>query len=201
MAQYILSDVFTAIAETSGTIVNFSNVPVEISDSTKNRTGIILFPRQHFPFSKAVYAARAPGAIGTAFIGVISTGCCCNGSGSPADSESDTETETETETDTQTESESQTDTETDTQTETETQIDTETETETESDSGDEFDSEDVKDIFDSESESETDDFYDDDHFDPEDNEFSKFDLDEIFDDSDFELSGFTEEDIKNIFKD
>ena len=71
MAWYTLKDTFTAINETSGTVVNHSNVPVEISVETVNCSGIVLFPRQHFPFNKKIYAARAPGTIGTAFIGVI----------------------------------------------------------------------------------------------------------------------------------
>lgn len=71
MAQYILSDSFTAIAETSGTVINNSEVAVEINTTGISRTGITLFPRQHFPFSTSIYAARAPGAIGTAFIGVV----------------------------------------------------------------------------------------------------------------------------------
>ena len=38
------------------------------------KTGIILFPRQHFPFAKTVYAARAPGCYGRAIVAAIGTG-------------------------------------------------------------------------------------------------------------------------------
>lgn len=73
--QYILeSKSFTAISETSGTLVNISNVPVEVSLSEEFGTGIILFPRQQLPFEKAVYAARAPGSFGRAIIAAINTG-------------------------------------------------------------------------------------------------------------------------------
>ena len=73
--QYILeSKSFTAIAESSGTLVNISNVPAEISLSEEFGTGIILFPHQQLPFSKAVYAARAPGNFGRAIIAAIETG-------------------------------------------------------------------------------------------------------------------------------
>ena len=75
MSQYILeSNSFVPITETAGTLVNISNVPAEISLSQKFKTGIILFPRQHFPFAKAVYAARAPGCYGRAIVAVIGTG-------------------------------------------------------------------------------------------------------------------------------
>ena len=75
MAQYILENkTFTAISEPSGMLVNISNVPVEVSLSEEFGTGIILFPRQQLPFSKAVYAARAPGSFGRAIIAAINTG-------------------------------------------------------------------------------------------------------------------------------
>ena len=73
--QYILeSNKFTAITETEGTIVNISNVPAEISLSGEFGTGIVLFPRQHLPFAKTVYAARAPGFYGRAIVAAIGTG-------------------------------------------------------------------------------------------------------------------------------
>ena len=56
MARYILSDEFAAISESAGTLVNISNVPAEVSESTAHGTGIILFPRQHFGFSKMLVA-------------------------------------------------------------------------------------------------------------------------------------------------
>lgn len=74
MARYVLSDEFTAVSETSGTIVNVSNVNAEISETPEHGTGIILFPRHHFGFDKQVYAARARGEIGTAVIAAIATG-------------------------------------------------------------------------------------------------------------------------------
>jgi len=81
--QYILeSKNFTAISESSGTLVNISNVPVEVSLSEEFGTGIILFPRQHLPFSKAVYAARAPGSFGRAIIAAINTGMSTSSSDS-----------------------------------------------------------------------------------------------------------------------
>jgi len=73
MARYILSDEFTATAETEGTLVNISNVPAEVSESTTHGSGIILFPRQHFGFNKKIYAARAPGGLGTAVVAAIAT--------------------------------------------------------------------------------------------------------------------------------
>ena len=75
MAQYILkSDAFTAITETEGTLVNISNVPAEINLSGEFGTGIILFPHQHLPFAKKVYAARQMGGLGTAVVATIGTG-------------------------------------------------------------------------------------------------------------------------------
>mgnify|MGYP002623277735 CR=1 FL=1 len=75
MAQYILeSNKFTAITETEGTLVNISNVPVEVSLSEEFGTGIILFPRQQLAFAKVVYAARAPGSYGRAIVAAIGTG-------------------------------------------------------------------------------------------------------------------------------
>ena len=50
MARYILTDKFTTIAESSGTLVNISNVSAEISMSQERGTGIILFPRQRRNF-------------------------------------------------------------------------------------------------------------------------------------------------------
>ena len=84
MAKYVLSDEFTAISETSGTIVNISNVNAEISETDERGTGIILFPRHHFGFDKQVYAARARGEIGTAVIAAIATG---GGSGGVSESQ------------------------------------------------------------------------------------------------------------------
>ena len=80
--QYILTDEFQAISETSGTLINISNVPAEISLSQTHGTGIILFPRQQLSFNKSVYAARAPGGFGTAVIAAIETGAAIGGGGS-----------------------------------------------------------------------------------------------------------------------
>ena len=83
MAQYILeSKSFTAINETSGTLVNISNVPAEISMTEEFGTGIILFPRQHFSFAKQIYAARAPSFFGRAIIASIETGYSADSSSS-----------------------------------------------------------------------------------------------------------------------
>ena len=71
--QYILKDDFKAIGESSGTLINISNVPAEISTSESHGSGIILFPRHHLIFNKSIYAARAPGYIGTAAVAVIET--------------------------------------------------------------------------------------------------------------------------------
>ena len=71
--QYVLTDEFQAISETAGTLVNISTVAAEISLSPSRGTGIILFPRKHLKFNKAIYAARASGAIGRAIVAVIET--------------------------------------------------------------------------------------------------------------------------------
>ena len=85
--QYILTDDFQAISESSGTVVNISNVPAEVSTSQSHGTGIILFPRKHLGFNKSIYAARAPGYIGTAVIAAIATsaGSSSGGSVNPDD--------------------------------------------------------------------------------------------------------------------
>ena len=80
--QYILTDDFQAISESAGTVVNISNVPAEISTSQSHGTGIILFPRKHLGFDKSIYAARAPGYIGTAVIAAIATGAGSSSGGS-----------------------------------------------------------------------------------------------------------------------
>ena len=79
--QYILTDDFQAISESAGTVVNISNVPAEISTSQSHGTGIILFPRKHLGFDKSIYAARAPGYIGTAVIATIATSSGSSGGG------------------------------------------------------------------------------------------------------------------------
>ena len=79
--QYILTDDFQAISESVGTVVNISNVPAEISTSQSHGTGIILFPRKHLGFDKSIYAARAPGYIGTAVIATIATSSGSSGGG------------------------------------------------------------------------------------------------------------------------
>lgn len=89
--RYVLTDEFTKIEETSGVIVNISNVDVEINDKPEHSGGVILFPKHPFPFNKTVYASRSAGAIGTAIIAVVQTGmnqqsgggsgggdCCCD---------------------------------------------------------------------------------------------------------------------------
>lgn len=72
--RYILNDEFCVIDEDEGTLVNISTVPVEISTTNERGTGIILFPRQHLGLDSNVYAARAPGKIGTAIVAVVGTG-------------------------------------------------------------------------------------------------------------------------------
>ena len=41
--QYVLSNEFTAIAESTGTIANISTVPAEISTSPSRGSGLILY--------------------------------------------------------------------------------------------------------------------------------------------------------------
>lgn len=59
------------LQETRGTIVNSSNVKVEISDQPNPGTGIILSPYEKIAFNQLLYAARAPSEYGVAIIGVI----------------------------------------------------------------------------------------------------------------------------------
>lgn len=82
MAKYILGAEFKQIAETSGTVVNISNIPAELSDSDESGTGILLFPRKALHFNKQFYAARAPGYLGNAIVATISTSVCCGGGAS-----------------------------------------------------------------------------------------------------------------------
>ena len=83
--QYILKDEFQALTESAGTIINISNVAAEISLSQTHGTGIILFPRQKLSFNKSVYAARAPGGLGTAVVAAIETGASSGGSESSSE--------------------------------------------------------------------------------------------------------------------
>ena len=83
--QYILNDEFQALTESAGTIINISNVAAEISLSQTHGTGIILFPRQKLSFNKSVYAARAPGGLGTAVVAAIETGASSEGSESSSE--------------------------------------------------------------------------------------------------------------------
>ena len=71
MAKYVLREDFQLLNETRGTIVNSSNVKVEISDQPKPGTGVILYPYEKFAFNQLLYAARAPSECGVAVIGVI----------------------------------------------------------------------------------------------------------------------------------
>ena len=216
MAQYILSDSFTAIAETSGTVINNSEVAVEINTTGISRTGVTLFPRQHFPFSTSIYAARAPGAIGTAFIGVVpmsmGSGSGSGGGGGTTTIKLDTDTIV-----------------------VNVNCHCEPRTDTivvncnccgkgkgDDDDGGGFTDKDVKDVFDdddadadSDSDADADadadadifepddDFYDDDHFDPLDDEgrFTALDLAWVFAGDNFNRVGFTDDDVEDMFED
>ena len=74
MASYTLTEEFQLLNETSGVIVNSSNVRVEISASPVHGTGAILHPHQQISFNDTLYAARAPSDCGVAVIGVIKGG-------------------------------------------------------------------------------------------------------------------------------
>ena len=71
MSQYILTNEFQELEETSGTIVNASNVKVELSESPEFGTGIILHPRKKLSFANKLYAARALSDCGVAVIGIL----------------------------------------------------------------------------------------------------------------------------------
>lgn len=71
MSQYILTDEFQELEETSGTVVNASDVKVELSEVPEFNTGVILHPRKKLSFSNKLYAARAPSDCGVAVIGVL----------------------------------------------------------------------------------------------------------------------------------
>lgn len=71
MARYFLTKEFVRLSESAGTIVNISNVKVEISETARGGTGVILYPSRKMSFSKRLYAARAPSDCGVAVIGVL----------------------------------------------------------------------------------------------------------------------------------
>lgn len=71
MARYILTKDFVRLKESAGTIVNVSNVKVEISETAVAGSGVILYPSRKMSFSKRLYAARAPSDCGVAVIGVL----------------------------------------------------------------------------------------------------------------------------------
>lgn len=72
MARYELdNESFTRIAEESGTVVNISNARVELSETAERGTGVVLYPRQSYPFSgTTLYAARERGEACPAAIAV-----------------------------------------------------------------------------------------------------------------------------------
>ena len=71
MARYILTKDFVRLKESAGTIVNVSNVKVEISETALAGSGVILYPSRKMSFNKRLYAARAPSDCGVAVIGVL----------------------------------------------------------------------------------------------------------------------------------
>lgn len=72
MAQYVLTDEFKLLSETSGVVVNISNVKVELSEKPEFGTGVILQPQSMVYFNNILYAACAPSDCGVAVVGVIS---------------------------------------------------------------------------------------------------------------------------------
>lgn len=86
MARYELTDGFTQLSETSGTIVNISNSKVEISETEEERSGMILYPRQEYAFEDiTLYARREAGSPYPAAIAVGPL--VSGGSGSGTDDE------------------------------------------------------------------------------------------------------------------
>ena len=96
--RYNVTNEFTKISETAGTIQNVSNVyPVEVSDKAEAGSGILLFPLNKFSFNEAVLFMRCVDVGGRAEIlvtpftvdmgiGVISGGTSSSGSQSFNDS-------------------------------------------------------------------------------------------------------------------
>lgn len=72
MAQYIIPQgEFIALAETSGTIQNDSNVVLELSENQEANTGIRLYPHETKSFSAIPQYVRAVGSIGPGVAHVV----------------------------------------------------------------------------------------------------------------------------------
>lgn len=74
MASYTLTEEFQLLNETSGVIVNSSDVKAELCTSPVHGTGVILHPHKKINFNNILYAARAPSDEGVAVIGVLEGG-------------------------------------------------------------------------------------------------------------------------------
>lgn len=70
--RYVVTDQFTKISETAGTIQNVGNVyPVEISDKAEADSGILLYPLNKISFSDKTLYMRCVEAGGQAEIHVV----------------------------------------------------------------------------------------------------------------------------------
>ena len=70
--RYVVSNDFTKISETAGTIQNVGNVyPVEVSDKAEPDSGILLYPLNKISFSDKTLYIRCTEADGQAEIHVV----------------------------------------------------------------------------------------------------------------------------------
>ena len=70
--RYVVTDQFTKLSETAGTIQNVGNVyPVEVSDKAEPDSGILLYPLNKISFSDKTLYIRCTEAGGQAEIHVV----------------------------------------------------------------------------------------------------------------------------------